>query len=105
MLVLLGKISCTINMSEMTCSSRRAEQKNRERQRTNYWLEGEQICRDTLNFSMSKLSHYRYNLTIVNEHYRFMTSSAQFPVPVRSAVKSNLNLKRTRQHPLIFPPA
>ena len=44
MLVLLGKISCTINMSEMTCPSRRAEQKNRERHRTNYWLEGEQIC-------------------------------------------------------------
>jgi hypothetical protein len=50
MLVLLGKISSSINMSETTCSSRRAEQKVRERLRTNYWLEGHQICRDTFKF-------------------------------------------------------
>lgn len=50
MLVLLGKISCSVNTSEMTCSSRRGEQKVRERPRANYWLEGQQICRDTFKF-------------------------------------------------------
>jgi len=28
--------------------------------------------------------------TIINKQYHFMSSSGQFPVPVRSAVKSNL---------------
>jgi len=30
----------------------------------------------------------RYNLTVIGQHYHFMTSSDRFPVPVRSAVKS-----------------
>jgi len=30
MLVLLGKISCSMNMSKMTCASKRTEQKTRE---------------------------------------------------------------------------
>ena len=50
MLILLGKISCSMNMSEMTCSSKRAEQKKRERHRGTYWLEGNQLCRDTFRF-------------------------------------------------------
>ena len=58
MLVLLSKISRTINMSEMTCSSRETEQKKCEYQRTNYWLEGEPSCRDTVKFLHGKLSHY-----------------------------------------------
>ena len=37
------------------------------------------------------LSPHRYNnLTIINEHHHFMTSSDRFPVPIRSAVKSYL---------------
>jgi len=35
-------------------------------------------------------SPHHYGLTIINEHYHFMTSSDRFLVPVRSAVKSNL---------------
>jgi len=30
----------------------------------------------------------RYNLTAIGQHYHFMTSSDQFPVLERSAVKS-----------------
>jgi len=32
------------------------------------------------------------SLSIVNERYHFMTSPDRFPVPVRSAVKSNLTV-------------
>ena len=39
---------------------------------------------------LTLLCPHRYNLTIINEHYHFMTSSDRIPVPVRSAVKSNL---------------
>jgi len=39
---------------------------------------------------LTTLSAHRYNLTIVNKHYHFMTSSDRFPVPDRSAVKSDL---------------
>jgi len=50
MLVLLGKISCTINMSEMTSRSKRFDQKTRDHQRTGYWLEGHELCRETFKF-------------------------------------------------------
>jgi len=50
MLVLLDKISCSMNMSEMTCSAKRDEQKQRHWHRGTYWLEGHQICRDTFIF-------------------------------------------------------
>ena len=50
MLVLLGKVSCGVNMSEMTCRKKKASQKTREHQRTTYWLEGHQLCRETFKF-------------------------------------------------------
>jgi len=39
---------------------------------------------------LTPLSPHHYDLTLINEHYHFTTSSDRFPVPVRSAVKSNL---------------
>jgi len=36
---------------------------------------------------ISSLQHY--DLIIINEYYHFMTSFDQFPVPIRSAVKSD----------------
>jgi len=39
---------------------------------------------------VTPLSPHRYDLTIINKHYHFRISSDQFPLPVRSAVKSNL---------------
>jgi len=39
---------------------------------------------------LTSQSPHHYDLTIINEHYHFMTSSDRFPVPIRSAVKSNL---------------
>jgi len=36
---------------------------------------------------LTYLSPHHYGLTIINEHYHFMTSSYPFPVPVRSTVK------------------
>jgi len=60
MLVLLGKISCSINLSEMTKCTKKAGQKSREHQRTYYWLEGLQLCRETFKF----LHGYK-NLVIV----------------------------------------
>jgi len=38
----------------------------------------------------ASLSPHHYDLTIINEHYHFMTSSDRFSVPARLAVKSNL---------------
>src|SRR6218665_1194878 len=50
-LILLGKISCTINMSPMTCNSKRAGvQTERTRQRTAYMMESHVICRETFKF-------------------------------------------------------
>ena len=50
-LILLGKISCTINMSPMTCNSKRAGvQMERTRQRTAYMMESHVICRETFKF-------------------------------------------------------
>ncbi|XP_064646608.1 uncharacterized protein LOC135499652 [Lineus longissimus] len=51
MLVLLGKLSCGINSSEMTAKSRRKEQTPwKLNQKTTFWLEGQRICRDTFMF-------------------------------------------------------
>jgi len=35
-------------------------------------------------------SPHHYDLTVVGQRYHFITPSDRFPVPVRSAVKSNL---------------
>jgi len=40
---------------------------------------------------LTPLSPYDYDLTVINEHYHFITSD-WFPVPVRLAVKSNVTL-------------
>ncbi|RXN16563.1 hypothetical protein ROHU_008276 [Labeo rohita] len=50
MLILLGKISCSINNSEITNLTNRKEQTSHQRQRTYYWLEGKQLCRETFKF-------------------------------------------------------
>jgi len=39
---------------------------------------------------LTSLSLHYYDLTIINKHYHFMTCPDRFPVPARSAVKSNL---------------
>ena len=51
MLVLLGKLSTMIDLSErLTGKKKSVEQKVREHQRTRYFLEGHQLCRDTFKF-------------------------------------------------------
>ena len=52
MLVLLGKLSCGIDLSEKTCSSHRTEasRKVRERPRTTYTVESRHVCVNTLKF-------------------------------------------------------
>jgi len=50
MLALLGKISCTINMSEETCRRKKSSQAVRQHQRTLYYLESRQICQATFKF-------------------------------------------------------
>lgn len=47
---LLGKISAAINTSESTCKSKKKEQKQRERVRLDYCLDGKKICRETFRF-------------------------------------------------------
>ena len=47
----------------------------------------------SLTFSQPSINLFmffidRYNLTVIGQHYHFMTASDRFPVPVRSAVKS-----------------
>ncbi len=49
MLVLLGMISCHINVSELTCSAKKVSSQ-REHQKTGYFVEGKQICRATFRF-------------------------------------------------------
>jgi len=50
MLVLLGKISSTIDLSETTCLTRRSGQTIRKHQRTHYLHECRRVCRDTFKF-------------------------------------------------------
>ena len=52
MLVLLGKISCTINLSSITRRTKKGADSNTERQRprTSYMVEGHAVCRDTFKF-------------------------------------------------------
>src|SRR6218665_425505 len=52
MLILLGKLSCTINVSPMTCSTRQApgSEKGRERVRTAYMIVGKSVCRETFMY-------------------------------------------------------
>jgi len=54
-----------------------------------YWLYQTQL-NSTGNYGRRCLTTHHNDLTIINEHYHFMTSSDPFPVPVRSAVRSNL---------------
>lgn len=49
-LILIGKISCGISLSEMTKKSKQKNQKEREHARTSYCLEGTIICRETFKF-------------------------------------------------------
>ena len=51
-----------------------------------------QICNSTQRTQVSDTSKSAslWSDYIINEHYHFITSSDRFPVPVRSAVKSNL---------------
>ncbi|KAK2191544.1 hypothetical protein NP493_52g05007 [Ridgeia piscesae] len=52
MLMLLGKLSCGINLSEKTCGTHRSQAslKMRERHRTTYMVEGRHICVNTFKF-------------------------------------------------------
>ena len=52
MLVLIGKLSCGMNMSEKTCSTHRSEAsvKTRDRHRTTYMIEGRQISYNMFKF-------------------------------------------------------
>ncbi|KAI0229467.1 hypothetical protein LSAT2_020110 [Lamellibrachia satsuma] len=52
MLVLLGKLSCGINLLEKTCRSHRSQDslKIRKRHRTTYMIEGRHICVNTFKF-------------------------------------------------------
>ena len=52
MLVIIGKLSCGINLSEKTCSSHRSEalQKQRVRPRSTYMVESRRICVKTFKF-------------------------------------------------------
>jgi len=47
------------------------------------------VCVWCVCVCLTPLSPHRYNLTIINEHYHFMTTD-RFSVPVRSAAKSHL---------------
>ena len=69
MLVLLGKISCTVNLSLHTCRSKKtaADNKEREHQRTTYMIEGNIVCRDTFKF-LYKISQDR--LTSILKWYK-----------------------------------
>ncbi|ELU09153.1 hypothetical protein CAPTEDRAFT_228820 [Capitella teleta] len=67
MLVLLGKISCGINLSDTTSRSRKKGQQERQHQRTNYWMEGRSVCRDTFKF-LHAISQDR--LTGLLKHYK-----------------------------------
>ncbi|XP_055955699.1 uncharacterized protein LOC126815989 isoform X1 [Patella vulgata] len=49
-LVILGKLSTTMNRSEMTTCTKRSKQQKRQRQRTSYFVEGHQICRSAFEF-------------------------------------------------------
>ena len=49
MLILLGKISTTINMTEMTHRSRQPTTV-REHQKSGYMVEGKHVCRATFKF-------------------------------------------------------
>src|SRR6218665_1286319 len=52
MLILLGKLSCTINLSPKTCRSKQAigSQKERDHQRTTYLIEGNTVSRKAFKF-------------------------------------------------------
>jgi hypothetical protein len=62
MLILLGKISCTTNVSSKTCSTKKApgSAKERVRGRTTHMIEGNKVCRDTFlylhSISMDRLT-------------------------------------------------
>lgn len=49
-LVLLGKISCHMNNSNMTSCSKRKEQRERQHQRTEHFVNGRRVCRETFKF-------------------------------------------------------
>lgn len=49
-LVIIGKVSATMNCSKMTECSKRVEQKERTRQRTSYFVEGKKICRRAFEY-------------------------------------------------------
>lgn len=49
-LVLLGKISCHINNNKITSCSKRKQQQERQHQRTEHYVDGRRVCRDTFKF-------------------------------------------------------
>jgi len=85
MLILLGKLSCTINVSPMTCSTRQApgSEKVRERVRTAYMIEGKSVCRETFMY-LHAISRDR--LTALLKWYR---NNGLAPKEKRSGGRSN----------------
>ncbi|XP_071957925.1 uncharacterized protein [Antedon mediterranea] len=62
-LLLLGKLSCTINVSRLTNCTRRREQKERQQQRILYYVENHRVCRATFKF-MHKISQNKLTALI-----------------------------------------
>ncbi|ELU15907.1 hypothetical protein CAPTEDRAFT_196016 [Capitella teleta] len=63
MLVLLGKISCGINLSDTTNRSRKKGQQERQHQRTNYWME--ERSETPLNSFMRMLTPYSICMALI----------------------------------------
>ena len=75
MLVLLGKISCFIDFSPTTSCSKRKTQKEREKARLEYFLEGKKICRETFKFLHSSYVNFEMIENCIILH-NFSLSSA-----------------------------